>query len=70
MATLSHTMKRVLLVVGPVSMPVETLAIEALGIGAQTVDALLIVGTVRVKGDLVKKGVLIKGCELSARWLR
>ena len=40
MTTLGHTTKRVLFVVGHMSMPVKTLATEALGIEAWTVEAL------------------------------
>ena len=61
-------MNRYLLVVG--LMPVETLALEALKIGARTVEALPTVETVRVKRDPVKRGALSKGCNLSAMWLR
>ena len=57
-------------VVRRVGMPVETLATETLGIEARTVEALPTVGTVRVKGDPVKRGARSKKCGLSARWLR
>ena len=54
-------MKGVLLVVEPMSMPVETLAIEAPGIKVQTVEALPTIGKVRVKRDSVKERALRRG---------
>ena len=69
MTTLRDTIKGVFLVVGPISMPVETLAIETMGLGARTVEALPSVEMVRAKEEPIKREALSKGWSLSPRWL-